>query len=142
VILPRIKTAKKSKNEERRPPKTLVGFIKDTMMSYLPHLGSDERRSRRSLERYGGECSLSPGDRGRVMAVMEIARNILELIIILETEEREPELGELCPLVTEEEEVVRSVRKVLLEAAMGPWGLSETIEYRELMNKCKKMKKM
>ena len=144
VILPRIKTAKKSKNEERRPPKTLVGLIKDTMMSYLPHLGSDGRRSRRSLERYGGECSLSPGDRGRVMAVMEIARNILELIIILETEMRGPELGELCSLVTEEEEdeVVRSVRKVLLEAAMGPWGLSETIEYGELTNKCRKMKKM
>ena len=139
VILPRIKTAKNSKNEERRPPKTLVGLIKDTMISYLPHLGSDEKRIRRSLERHGGECSLSPGDRVRVMAVMDIARNILELVITLETEERGPELGELCPLVTEEEEVVvRIVRRVLLEAAIDMWGLTENIEYGELMNKCRK----
>ena len=71
---------------------------------------------------------------------MEIARNILELVITLETEMRGPELGELCPLVTEEEEdeVVRSVRKVLLEAAMDMWGLTENIEYGELMNKCRK----
>ena len=141
VILPRVKPVEKSKNEERRPPKTLVGLIKDTMMNFLPHLGSDEKRSRRSLGKHGTACSLSPGDRGRVMAVMELARNILELVISLETEERGPKLGELCPLVREEEvEVVRSVRSVLLEAAMDMWGLTEIIDYGQLMSKCRKLK--
>ena len=137
VILPRIKMAERM--EERRPPQTVVGLIKDTMMSYLPDLGSDDKRSRRSLYQRGGACRVSPGDRGRVMAIMAAARDILDLVIILETEDRGPGLGELCPLVTEQEgdEVVRSVRRILLEAAMDMWGLPE---YGEMRNKCRNMK--
>ena len=52
VILPRIKTAERM--EERRPPQTVVGLIKDTLMSYLPDLGADAKRSRRSLYQRGG----------------------------------------------------------------------------------------
>ena len=81
---------------------------------------------------------MSPGDRGRVMTIMGAARNILELVILLETEDRGPDLGELCPLVTEEEEeVVRSVRRILLEAAMDMWGLPE---FGEIGEKCRNMK--
>ena len=128
VILPRIKTVKK---EERRPPKTLVGLIKDTMMSYLPHLGSGEKRSRRSLEKLGGGCSMSSGDRRRVLRIMEVARDILDLVMILETVGRGPNLGELCHLLMEEEdELVRKVREVLLEAALDMWGLTEDNKYR------------
>ena len=79
---------------------------------------------------------MSPGDRGRVMAIMAAARDILELVIILETEDRGPGLGELCPLVMGEEgdEVVRSVTRILLEATMDMWGLPE---YEEMRNKCR-----
>ena len=69
---------------------------------------------------------MSPGDRRRVMRIMEIARDILELVIMLEIEGRGPDLEEVCALVIEEEEdLVRRVKEVLFEAALDMWGLTE-----------------
>ena len=82
---------------------------------------------------------MSPGDRRRMLRIMEVARDILELVIMMETEGRGPDLGEVCALVMEEEEeLVRRVREVLLEAALDMWGLTESIEYENVMNNCRK----
>ena len=73
---------------------------------------------------------MSPRDQRILMSIMESARNILELVMILESEDRGPEVREVCDLVREQEQgdTVRRVRKVLLEAAMDMWGLTETVE--------------
>ena len=138
VLLPKMELIKDYKIEKRRPAKPLVDIIKETLMSYLPDLATDGRKRKRSLENHDGKCNMSLEDRDTVMEIMEIAWNMLDLVLRMEIEGRVPAPREICDIIRVirkgEEQVVSRVRGVLLEAAMDMWGVLQ--EYNQLIIKC------